>query len=87
MLCITESRKNLTLGTLAYISEQNNALSEVFQTQIKTHEQMYYISATHLIGDDNEATIDGTHFNDLGHFRAFGILRDEITQIMRVNSL
>ena len=69
------------LGTMSFIEEQNNALKEVYETKSKTRKNMYYLSSKNLIGEDREATIDGTHFNDLGHFRAYEYLRREIAKI------
>ena len=64
------------------VEEQNNALKEVYERKVKTRKNIYYVCGKKLIGEDHEATIDGTHFNDLGHFRAYEYLREEIAKIL-----
>lgn len=59
-----------TYGTLSYIQEQNRALNEIYVKYQEEFEHFYYLKSDDLIGDDQEATIDGTHFNDLGNYRA-----------------
>lgn len=58
-------------GTMSFINEQNRALKDIYVSSLEKYEQLYYVSRENLIGNDNEATIDGIHFNDVGHFRAF----------------
>lgn len=69
-------------GTMSFINEQNNALNDVYESKIKTRKNIFYINSENLIGKDHEATIDGTHFNDLGHYRAYERLRKEIEKII-----
>jgi hypothetical protein len=69
-------------GTISHINEQNNALREVYESKKLTRENLFYIHRDGLIGNDNEATIDGVHFNDLGNYRAFERIRQEIEKIM-----
>lgn len=71
------------IGNLDYINKQNKALKQVFDNKSKTRKNLYYIRCEDLIGKDHEATIDGTHFNDLGHYRAFKYLRGEIEKIIK----
>ncbi|GGW30290.1 SGNH/GDSL hydrolase family protein [Arenibacter certesii] len=54
----------------AKVIGQNNAFKEAYsQLKERGMEQIYYLDNTALIGTDHEATIDGTHFTDLGHKR------------------
>ncbi|GGK34150.1 hydrolase [Yeosuana aromativorans] len=69
-------------GTMSSINEQNNALNEVYERRKMTRKNIFYINSENLIGKDHEATIDGTHFNDLGHYRAYKFLRDKIKKII-----
>jgi len=69
-------------GTISFINEQNNALNDVYESKIKRRKNIFYINSENLIGKDHEATIDGTHFNDLGHYRAYEHLRQEIDKII-----
>lgn len=70
-------------GTMSFINEQNNALKAVYESKIKTRKNIFYIVSENLIGEDHEATTDGTHFNDLGHYRAYQRFREEIEKILR----
>ncbi len=67
-----------TYGTLGYIKDQNRALNEIYNRYRGEFEHLYYVKSDDLIGDDHEATIDGTHFNDLGNYRAYQKLMDKI---------
>jgi lysophospholipase L1-like esterase len=71
-----------TYGTMDFINEQNKALKQVYEVKSKTEKNIYYVNSENLIGKDHEATIDGTHFNDLGHFRAYELFRQEIEKII-----
>ena len=70
-------------GTMSFIQEQNNALKEIYEQKAKTRKNIYYVCSEKLVGNDHEATIDGTHFNDLGHFRAYDYLRQEIEKVIK----
>jgi lysophospholipase L1-like esterase len=69
-------------GTLSYIQEQNNALRKVYMDHKDQYKNLYYIFSKELIGEDHEATVDGTHFNDLGNFRMYENLLPIIERIM-----
>src|SRR5690606_10930892 len=71
-----------TFGTLTYIKNQNKALNEIYMEYKKSFKHLYYMKSDDLIGNDNEATIDGTHFNDLGHYRAYKSLMEKIKVII-----
>jgi len=65
------------------IKEKNRNLRSVYISLIKKGEKnIHYLSASNLIGDDGEATVDGIHFTDLGFFRfaeaVYPIVRDII---------
>ncbi|MBP6455337.1 MAG: SGNH/GDSL hydrolase family protein [Chitinophagaceae bacterium] len=77
----TKQDKNIC-GTMPYTNEQNNTLKSIFENKIKSYKNIFYISNQQLIGKDHEATIDGTHFNDLGHYRTYEYLRNELKNII-----
>ena len=68
------------------VREQNESIYKVYhQLKAEKFPNLYYVSAKGLIGDDHEATIDGTHLTDLGFVRiAEGIL-NAIKQTKAVN--
>ncbi|RAV28420.1 SGNH/GDSL hydrolase family protein [Sinomicrobium soli] len=45
-------------------------------------DKLYYIGSEGLIGNDHEATIDGTHFTDVGHMRMADRLYPLIVEIL-----
>jgi hypothetical protein len=52
------------------IKEKNEALNKIFKHLKKTGEKnIKLIPSNGMIGDDNEATVDGVHFTDLGFLR------------------
>lgn len=69
-------------GTLSYIQNQNNALRKVYLDAKKNNDNIHYIFSKELIGLDNEATVDGTHFNDLGNYRMYESLLPEIKKLL-----
>ena len=55
---------------LKQVAGKNEAQKRLFDKLKKSGEKkIYYISAEGMIGDDGEATVDGTHFTDLGMMR------------------
>lgn len=53
-----------------YVADQNKEFRKAYE-QLVSEEfpKLYYISNVGLIGDDHEATVDGTHLTDLGFTR------------------
>src|SRR5690606_17702181 len=59
---------NLVLGQR--VENQNKAFNVGYQKLLELgYKQLYYINSKQLIGNDHQATTDGVHFSDLGHFR------------------
>lgn len=71
-------------GTLGYLGEQNSTLHDIYKESRTNDMNLYFINSEDLIGSDNEATIDGTHFNDLGNFRAYEKLSREIGELLKL---
>ena len=69
-------------GTMSFIKDQNKALNDIYSSKSKKYKNLFYIKGENLIGNDHEATIDGIHFNDLGHFRAYEKIKLQIEKII-----
>ncbi|MBR9776367.1 MAG: hypothetical protein GYB55_15635 [Cytophagales bacterium] len=69
-----------TFGTFPYIQAQNDALKKVYLDN--QNKNIHYVSNKDLIGNDNEATVDGTHFNDLGNYRMYQFLLPIIEKLL-----
>lgn len=55
---------------LAEVTRKNISQRNLFQKLKKSGEKnIYYIEAEGMLGEDGEATVDGTHFTDLGAMR------------------
>lgn len=55
---------------LAEVTKKNISQKNLFKRLKKAGEKkIYYIKADGMLGDDGEATVDGTHFTDLGAMR------------------
>ena len=55
---------------LEEVTKKNNAQKRLYEKLKKAGEKnIYYIGAEGMIGEDGEATVDGTHFTDLGAMR------------------
>ena len=73
-----------TFGGINYINAQNNELRKVFnKASEKGIKNIFYLSGENLIGQDHEATVDGTHLTDLGMFRIANQIENKINQIFQ----
>ena len=62
---------------------QNRAFREVYQQLIQMGvDNLIYIPGEGLTGSDHEASIDGTHFTDLGHFRIARALMPRLEKLL-----
>ncbi|MCH5247597.1 MAG: SGNH/GDSL hydrolase family protein [Muribaculaceae bacterium] len=48
---------------------KNNRLVEIYEKLKQNDPNIYYLPSDELVGEDEEATVDGTHFSDLGFMR------------------
>lgn len=62
------------------LKEKNEALKRIFQEQRKKGDRnIYYVKADKLIGDSQEATVDGVHLTDLG----FLLMAENLYPVLR----
>lgn len=72
---------NQELG--ARVRDQNSAFHASYQELLeKGYTQLYYIPSDQLIGKDHEATTDGVHFSDLGHYRMATTLKEQLSKLL-----
>lgn len=65
------------------VSDKNRALREQYDKMKSLgYENIYYLPAENLIGDDGEATIDGVHLTDVGFMRMADVLKSQIISII-----
>lgn len=65
------------------VKAQNEAFHASYQELIKKrYTQLHYIYSDQLIGDDHEATTDGVHFSDLGHYRMAKTLEKKLSTLL-----
>lgn len=66
------------------VTNQNKEFRKAYEQLAgeKFHD-LYYISSTGLIGDDHEATVDGTHLTDLGFTRLAKHIEDVLMQLFK----
>ena len=63
------------------ISRKNETINRLYVELIeKGDKNIYFISSKDMIGDDNEATVDGIHFTDLGMMRYAELIYPVIKQ-------
>ncbi len=70
---IPASKKNLNLAALYK------------QLRKSGDKKIYYVSAKSLLGNDGEATVDGTHPNDLGFMRMAEAVKPVLAKAVRAN--
>lgn len=69
------------------VSRQNQAYRDAYEQLLKAGtEELYYLSSENLIGTDHEATTDGIHLSDLGHYRMAGELSGVIQEILKIDA-
>ena len=52
------------------VAEKNETINRLYkELKVKRDENIYFIPSENMIGKDNEATVDGIHFTDLGMMR------------------
>ncbi|RZF59489.1 SGNH/GDSL hydrolase family protein [Sphingobacterium corticibacterium] len=67
--------------------EQNvNFRTEYDRLLAAGYKNLFYLPADHLLGDDYEGTIDGTHPTDVGFERMVKIIQPEIEKILNFRS-
>jgi lysophospholipase L1-like esterase len=67
-----------------YVRNQNKEFRQAYEQLIAEKIQnLYYISNKDLIGNDHEATVDGTHFTDLGFTRFAKHMEDMLQTIFK----
>lgn len=63
--------------------EQNDNLKTEYERLLAAgYKNLFYLPADHLIGDDYEGTVDGTHPTDVGFERMVKIIQPEIEKIL-----
>jgi lysophospholipase L1-like esterase len=63
------------------IREMNLALKTEYQKMISEgYNNIFYVKSKNAIGNDNEGTVDGVHFTDLGFIRYADFLIDNFVE-------
>jgi len=77
-----------TFGSFAFIKCQNQALMRVYQKAVADSvTNLYYLESSSLLGNDHEATVDGTHLSDLGLQRIANAVEEKIEAILNPDSV
>jgi len=80
---ITRQVGNYNLKWNARLSEQNRNFKLEYERLLKAgYKNLYYIPTDHLIGDDSEGTVDGTHPTDVGFERMLKIIGPKVKAIL-----
>lgn len=68
------------------VDKTNATLNEVYHTLISRGEKnVYLVSSLGMIGQDNEGTVDGVHFTDLGFMRYAEYLSPYIRKYLKID--
>lgn len=70
------------LGDTPVINRRRPGLKAAYDILSKESSQIYYVEGDQLLGDDNEATVDGSHPSDLGMYRYFMALSPVTSKIL-----
>jgi hypothetical protein len=67
-----------------YVTNQNKEFRKAYEQLIgENFKELYYVPSDGLIGDDHEATIDGTHLTDLGFTRLASHIEEVLLMIFK----
>jgi lysophospholipase L1-like esterase len=67
-------------------ADANARLAEIHKRLVKAGEKkLFYVSATKLLGNDGEATVDGTHPTDLGFVRMADAMEPALRRALKSN--
>lgn len=64
-------------------SSKNNALKAIAEPLMKADPLISYVNGETLLGDDSEATVDGTHPTDLGFLRMAQAIRPTLERVLK----
>ncbi|WP_158655810.1 SGNH/GDSL hydrolase family protein [Sphingobacterium sp. HMA12] len=80
---ITRQVGNYNLKWSARLIAQNNNFRQQYERlQQAGYKDLYYLPTDHLIGDDSEGTVDGTHPTDVGFERMLKIIGAKVETIL-----
>ncbi|MNN71657.1 hypothetical protein D3C81_1876140 [compost metagenome] len=80
---ITRQIGNYNLKWRARLIAQNNNFRQQYERlQQAGYKDLYYLPTDHLIGDDSEGTVDGTHPTDVGFERMLKIIGVKVEAIL-----
>ncbi|MDD4819712.1 MAG: SGNH/GDSL hydrolase family protein [Flavobacteriales bacterium] len=65
------------------VGEKNARLVELYKELKKTDKNIYYMDAEKMIGTDEEGTVDGTHFTNLGFMRMSEALYPTVDKLIK----
>jgi len=63
------------------VNTRNGMMKERYEKLAAKYNNLHYLANDHIIGTDNEATVDGIHFTDLGFVRYADLLEPIISRI------
>ncbi|ADY53431.1 hypothetical protein Pedsa_2892 [Pseudopedobacter saltans DSM 12145] len=70
------------------VQQQNEEIKRQLEELVKESvKDLYFISADNLLGNDHEATTDGTHPNDLGFDRMIQKFQPEILNVLKKHKI
>ncbi|WP_159728082.1 SGNH/GDSL hydrolase family protein [Sphingobacterium sp. 18053] len=80
---ITRQISNYNLKWKSRLNEQNKNFRLQYEKLLQAgYKDLYYLPTDHLIGDDSEGTVDGTHPTDVGFERMLKIIGGKIETIL-----
>ncbi len=67
-----------------YVTNQNKEFRKAYDQLVgENFKELYYVSSDGLIGDDHEATIDGTHLTDVGFRRLASHIEKILLKVLK----
>lgn len=81
-IVLIEDRTYTNYKSKPTFNNRRVALKSAYTTLLKETKNLYYVEGEQLLGDDNEATVDGSHPSDLGMYRYYLALEPVVQRIL-----
>lgn len=81
-IVLVEDRTYTNYKSKPTLNNKRIALKAAYTTLLKETKNLYYVEGEQLLGDDYEATVDGSHPSDLGMYRYFLALEPVLQRIL-----
>jgi hypothetical protein len=82
-IVLVEDRTHTVFRSSTIVNPRRGGLKVAYDTLQKEIGMVYYISGDNLLGNNNDATVDGSHPSDLGMYYYYQALKPVVNEIIK----